>query len=266
MKYIIPEKFRCIDAHNHVWEKKGKLDKADAKNILKAADLIGIDRLCVSAPLFHDCPTPEEFRQSNNIVIEAMKFSKRFIGFCFVNPGYAREATAEIEHCVVRHGMAGIKLYHQYFICDPVQRPVMEKAAELGVPVLMHAGKVTDPETQAAQPRLSSAAHFIKALKMFPDTILIQGHIGGGGDWEWNLRWLENLSGNNYYIDLSGSVIDAGIARRTLDAAGEDRVLFATDMSYEEGVGKVIDAGFSERQLAKIFSGNMEKILSRRKK
>lgn len=266
MKYTIPGKFRCIDAHNHVWGKDGKFDKTEARNILKAADLIGIDRLCVSLPLLNDCPTPEECRQSNDIIIAAMKFSTRFIGFCFVNPGYGREAAAEIERCVVRHDMVGIKLYHQYFICDPAQRPVMEKAAELGIPVLMHAGKVTDPASKVAQPRLSAAEHFLKALAMFPDTILIQGHIGGGGDWEWNLRQLENISSNNYYIDLSGSVIDAGIARRTVDTVGEDRVLFATDMSYEDGVGKVIDAGFSECQLAKIFSGNMEKILFRRKK
>ncbi|MCC7300115.1 MAG: amidohydrolase [Verrucomicrobia bacterium] len=266
MKYAIAKRYKCIDAHNHVWGRNGRLDTAEAENVLKAADLVGIDRICVSVPLTHDCPTPEEVRRNNDIAIEAMKFSKRFLGFCFVNPGYAREATAEIERCVVEHGMVGVKLYHQYFISDPAQRPVMEKAAELGIPVLMHAGKVTDPMTRAAQPRLSAAEHFLQALKMFPDTMLIQGHIGGGGDWEWNLRGLESISGNNYYIDLSGSVVDAGIARRTLDTVGEDRVLFATDMSYEEGVGKVIDAGFSERQLVKIFSGNMEKILARRKK
>lgn len=264
MSYKIPEKFRCIDAHNHVWGKDGKMDRTNARLILRAADLFGIDRLCVSAPLGTAC-SPAEFRQNNDIVLEAMKFSKRFIGFCFVNPGYGREAAAEIERCANR-GMAGVKLYHQYFICDPAQSPVMEKAAEYGIPVLMHAGKVTDPETVAAQPRLSAAEHFLKALKMFPETILIQGHIGGGGDWEWNLRLLEGISGDNYYIDLSGTIIDAEIARKTLEAVGENRVLFATDMSYEESVGKVVDAGFNSRQQAKIFSGNMEKILARRKK
>jgi hypothetical protein len=42
---------------------------------------------------------------------------------------------------------------------------------------------------------------------MFPDTTLIQAHIGGGGDWEWNLRVLETCP-TNVYIDTSGSVID----------------------------------------------------------
>jgi hypothetical protein len=120
-------------------------------------------------------------RRVNDVVFEAMAMSPRFLGFCFLNPGYARESLEEIQRCVVDGGMLGIKLYHQYFICDPAQRPVMDRAAELQVPVLMHAGKCTDSVTRASQPRLSNASHFAKAAQMFPETIFIQGHIGGGG-------------------------------------------------------------------------------------
>ena len=155
-------------------------------------------------------------------------------------------------------------MYHQYFICDPIQRTVMERAAELGIPVLMHAGKVCDRESIADQPRLSAAEHFQRALEMFPDTMLIQGHIGGGGDWEWNLRVLEEIKSPNYYIDLSGSVIDRHIARRTVEAIGIDHVLFATDESFEEGVGKVLDGEFSDGELEKIFHRNLETIFERR--
>ena len=99
---------------------------------------------------------------------------------------------------------------------------------------------------------------------MFPDTMLIQGHIGGGGDWEWNLRVLEEIKSPNYYIDLSGSVIDRHIARRTVEAIGIDHVLFATDESFEEGVGKVLDGEFSDGELEKIFHRNLETIFERR--
>ncbi len=191
--------------------------------------------------------------------------SERFVGFCFVDPHFPDEAAAEIERCVVRHGMAGIKLYHQFFICDDAQKPIMDKAAELGVPVLMHAGKCTDPATIAAQPRLSHAGHFLEALKKFPATMLIQAHIGGGGDWEWNLRMLEGIDSDHYFIDISGSVIDAGIVRRTIETVGVDRVLFATDMSLEEGVGKLLAARPSHEELMKICSGNWNRIAGRRR-
>ncbi|MFA6714076.1 MAG: amidohydrolase family protein [Victivallaceae bacterium] len=256
--------YQIIDAHNHVWSKDGKLNIEDMENLLEAAERVGINRLCVSTPLNTPCPKPDEFRKCNDIVFEAMKKTDKFIGFCFVNPGYVRETLDEIQRCVVDGGMAGVKLYHHYFICDPALTPLLEKAAELKIPVLMHAGKVMDTATRLAQPRLSNAEHFIKAAKMFPETIFIQGHIGGGGDWEWNLRMLED-SPANIYLDTSGSVIDGGIVRKTVAALGEDRVLFATDMAFEEGVGKILDAGLSETQMRKIFHDNISGILNRRK-
>ncbi len=96
---------------------------------------------------------------------------------------------------------------------------------------------------------------------MFPDTILIEGHIGGGGDWEWCLRHLEARP-PNLYIDSSGSVIDAGIVDKTVAAIGLEHVLFATDLSMEEGVGKVLDADLTEEQRERIFAGNLRAILA----
>jgi predicted TIM-barrel fold metal-dependent hydrolase len=161
--------------------------------------------------------------------------------------------------------MVGVKLYHQYLVCDPAQRPVMDRAAALGVPVLMHAGKVMDSVTRARQPRLSNAAHFVSAARMFPDTTLIQAHIGGGGDWEWNLRVLETCP-PNVYIDTSGSVIDRGIVDRTISVMGVERVLFATDGSLEEGVGKVLEADLTPEERSRVFAGNARALLNRERR
>jgi len=264
---------RRIDAHFHVRDAgstsgfshaTGRLDRDDAEQSLQHAEKLGIDLLCTSYPLTSESPTPEEVRLANSVTLQAMEMSERFLGFCFLNPGYARESLAEIERCIVDGGMVGIKLYHQYHICDPALTPVMERAAELRVPVLMHAGKGRDTETQTQQPRLSDASHFVRAAAMFPDTILIEAHIGGGGDWEWSLRHLEQRP-PNLYVDSSGSVVDAGIVDRTVAAIGLDHVLFATDMSMEEGVGKVLDADLTEQQRERIFAGNMKDILARRR-
>ncbi|MFA6292430.1 MAG: amidohydrolase family protein [Victivallales bacterium] len=260
----VPKSYKAIDAHNHVQAKNGKLNIEDSEKLLEAAVGLGIDKICVSVPLLTPCPTPDECRKCNDVVFEAMKRSDKFIGFCFVNPGYVRETLDEIERCIVDGGMTGVKLYHQYYICDPVQSPLLEKAAELGIPVLMHAGRVMDACSKASQPKLSGGEHFVKAAKMFPETIFIQGHIGGGGDWEWNLRMLEE-SPENIHIDTGGSVIDSSMIRKTVDTLGEDRVLFATDMSFEEGVGKILDAGLTDVQMKKIFHDNFTGIIGKRK-
>jgi len=267
------QKTRRIDAHFHVRDadpgagfsrSSGKLDREQAECSLQQAGMLGIDVLCTSFPLTSESPTPEEVRLANNVTLEAMALSERFLGFCFLSPGYVRESLAEVERCIVDGGMVGIKLYHQYRICDPALTPVMERAAELGVPVLMHAGKGRDAETQTQQPRLSDASHFVRAAAMFPDTILIEAHIGGGGDWEWCLRHLESRP-PNLYIDSAGTVVDAGIVDKTVAAIGLDHVLFATDMSMEEGVGKVLDADLTEEQRERIFAGNMKEILALRR-
>jgi len=264
MRYTIPSEIDCIDVHNHVHPgRDGQLDRTAAAALLEGCTRLRIRRLCVSNPLTGDQPSPEEVRRANDVVLDALAMSDRFIGFCFVNPGFAREAVAEIRRCVVDHGMRGVKLYHQYLVCDPAQTAVMECAAELGVPVLMHAGKVMDAQTRRLQPRLSNAEHFVRAAAMFPRTTLIQAHIGGGGDWEWNLRHLETRPG--VYLDISGSVVDAGIVRRTVAALGADRVCFATDGSLEEGVGKLLAAGLTAPELRLICQGNAERLLRLRR-
>lgn len=266
MWYQFPTEFAAVDAHNHVCPgADGKLDVERANSLLQGCARLGIDRICVSRPFTDSQVPPEQFQAGNKVVWQAMQHSTRFLGFCFVDAHYPVESRAEIEHCIVTRKMLGIKLYHQYYINADEQRPVLDKAAELGVPVLMHAGKCTDPATLAAQPRLSHAGHFREALQKYPDTILIQGHIGGGGDWEWNLRTLEGINSDNYYIDLSGSVIDAGMIRRCVKTVGCERVLFATDGSLEEGVGKLLAANLSEPELRLICRGNFERILARRK-
>ena len=265
--YCIPERYDCIDAHNHVWcgPNNGSLNVEKAKELLYSAECLGIRRICVSAPITKPDVTVEAMKHFNDVVIEAMKLSNRFLGFCFVDAGLGQSAVDEVKRCVIDHGMTGIKMYHQHRIDDDIQAPVLELAAELGVPVLMHAGKCNDPETMAKQPNISNASHFLNAVKKFPKTTFIQGHIGGGGDWEWNLRVLEEMHSENYFIDISGSVIDAGIVRRTVNAVGIDHVLFATDESMEEGVGKSQAADLTDDEYLKLYSGNMKRILARRR-
>ena len=64
---------------------------------------------------------------------------------------------------------------------------------------------------------------------------------------------------------MSGSVVDHTIIRATVDTVGAERVLFATDGSFEEAVGKLQAAHLSEEDILKITSGNFNKILQRRK-
>ena len=261
MKWRIPEKFHAVDIHTHVNLLLSKdytsLRKEEAAAMLASGDMLGVEKFCISVPYMEKSVAPEAFRRGNDIVFEAMAFSPRYIGFCFVDPNHMSESCDEIRRCVRDGGMAGVKLYHQLRIDDPALEPMLELCGELACPVLVHAAKGMRPET------LSNAEHFVTAARRFPEVNFIQGHIGGGGDWEWNLRVLED-SPANLFIDTGGSVIDPGMVRRTVETLGDDRVLFATDMFMAEGIGKLLAAGLSETAQKKIFHDNAVKFLKRR--
>ena len=181
----LPENWRelrKIDAHMHVPGPPGKLGHGSftIEDCVEAADRLGIDQMAVSVPIQAGRLAPiEEVRECNDAVLEAMRrHPDRFLGYCFVIPGYYRESLDEIDRCLDA-GMIGIKLYNQYRYSEPVLFPIAEKAIEHRIPILGHAGHTTDPASRAAQPRCSDAADFSALATRYPELMMIEVHIGG---------------------------------------------------------------------------------------
>ena len=238
----------------------------EPQSVIDAADRLGIDQLACSIPITGGRrATPHEVRECNDLVLAAMRrYPKRILGYCFLDPGNGRDALGELERCVVREGMIGAKLYNQYKINDPVVFPIIERTIELGVPILSHAGRLIRPRDVAEQPLCSDAADFVDVGRRFPEAMIIHGHIAGGGDWQWSLKVLRDAP-PSIYLDTSGSVMDAGLIERCVAEFGDDRLLFATDMTMEGNVARVAGADVTEEQQAKIFHGNFERVLARRR-
>ncbi|NPV48757.1 MAG: amidohydrolase [Armatimonadetes bacterium] len=252
-----------IDAHAHVsWpggtsseETSWALDQAQ----IDAGDALGID-VFVCSCLAPRPSTPESFRAANDRMLAAIqRWPGRVWGYCYVNPGYSREALAEIERCLAHDDVVGVKLYNEYFFDDPVLRPVIEKCIELDVPILEHQGRCTDP--LPGQPYISDAGHMARVAREYPEAKLIVGHIGGGGDWEWVIK--ATAEAPTLYADTSGSVVDEGLIEAAVARIGADRLLFACDGSHSAGVGKLRGARISEADRQAIASGNFLRLLGR---
>jgi predicted TIM-barrel fold metal-dependent hydrolase len=257
---------RTIDAHMHVAGAGQNFAGCEVESVIDAADRLGIERLACSIPITGGrWAAPDEVRACNDGMLAAMRaYPDRILGYAFLNPGYAREALDELDRRVVLDGFIGIKLYNQYKINDPVVFPLIERTIELGVPILSHAGRLVRPEDVAQQPLCSHAADFVDVGRRFPDAMIIHGHIAGGGDWQWTLKVLRDAP-PSIYLDTSGSVMDSGLLERCVRDVGEDRLLFATDMTMEGNVARVRDADVTEAQREKIFFRNFERILARRR-
>jgi predicted TIM-barrel fold metal-dependent hydrolase len=254
-----------LDCHVHI-SGPHLYDALTLDGLIDLADRLEIGQLCCSLPITMGMPTPDDVRACNDAVYAAMQAHPgRILGYCYVNPGYATEALYEIERCVDGLGMIGVKLYRQYKASDPVVYPVIEEAIALGVPVLWHVGNQTyliRGELRFADQHTSHAGDIASLARRYPEAMLIEGHIGGGGDWEWAIRQLRHVP--NVYLDTSGSVIDAGMIEMAARELGAERLLFGTDMTMEGGVGKILGADLTPEQREHIFGRNMQGVLSQR--
>ncbi len=253
---------KVIDCHAHLQHHSRSTWETDDRKLIEAADRLGIDQLCCSCLTPRRPATAEQFRECNRWVLEATRrFPGRVLGYCYVNPGYTREALEEIRRCVRDRGFIGIKLYNEYRCTEPVVYPIVELAIELGVPILHHAGHLH--YVLPDQPRISDGGRLAELAGRFPEAKLICAHICGGGDWEWTIKALRNAP--SVYLDTSGSVPDDGVVELAARTLGVDRLLFGCDMSMTAGLGRIRAAQLGEAEKQKILGGTMAAILKGRK-
>ena len=255
-------KGRVIDCHAHLTHRSRATWEADDRKLIEAADKLGIDQLCCSILTPRRPATAEGFRECNLWTADGMRrFPGRVLGYCYVNPGYGREALEEIRRSVGDRGFIGIKLYNEYTCTEPVVFPIVELAIELAVPILHHASH--SHYFLEDQPRMSDGGHLAELARRYPEAMLICAHISGGGDWEWTIKALRHAP--NVLLDTSGSVTDDGSVDMAAAVVGVDRVVFGCDSSMTAGIGKIRGANLSAQDKNKILGGNMMRLLRRRK-
>jgi predicted TIM-barrel fold metal-dependent hydrolase len=157
-------------------------------------------------------PDPEKCNDYIAAVIRADP--QHFIGFASVNPAFrgAAAATAELERAVTELGLAGVKLYPMYQHWAANDRelafPVYAKAADLGIPVMIHQAGSTriDAKLELGRPALLDDIG-----REFRDLRVIIAHCG--------LPWVDEAlflltKHPNFYAELSYLI--ATLTRRDL--------------------------------------------------
>jgi predicted TIM-barrel fold metal-dependent hydrolase len=253
-------KYRKIDAHEHT-----DLYEGGPEVQIDFADRLGIEKLVISRPVTDGKGTPDQFRESNDYVLKAMKlYPDRIMGQVTLNPRYLKESLGEIKRCVDL-GMVGIKVYYHVKINDPLFYPIIEKSIDLKMLILMHAncqlgmaGYRMKYDTHL-NPNTSLPEDFVEAAKRYPEAILQYAHTGGGGDWEYACKSFRNFP--NIYVDTSGSNNEGNMIDFALECLGEDRLFFGTDTSFYQGVGGILASELNENQRKKIFFENYNSVL-----
>jgi predicted TIM-barrel fold metal-dependent hydrolase len=258
----VPSKSKVIDCHAHLNHHSRPTWEVDDRKLIEAADKLGIDQLCCSTLTPRPPASLDGFRECNQWTAEGMKrFPGRVLGYCYVNPGYTREALEEVRRYVGDYGFVGVKLYNEYNCTEPVVFPLVELTIELGIPILHHAFHTH--YFMEEQPRVTDSANLVELGRRYPEAMLICAHFSGGCDWEWTIKAARHAP--NVFLDTSGSVMDAGSVDMAVAVVGVDRVVFGTDSSMTGCVGKIRGAELSESDKQKILGSNMARLLGRRK-
>ncbi|MGZ7033380.1 MAG: amidohydrolase family protein, partial [Thermoanaerobaculia bacterium] len=151
---VVPEhptpraKYPFIDVHNH---QESDMSDADVKKLVADMDSIN---LAVMVNLSGGWA--EQFRKRSAML--KGRYPKRFVTFANIDwhgvdqPGFGERAAKQLEEDV-RNGAQGLKIFkdlgmfvtdskgNRVHTDDPRLDPIWEKAADLGIPVLIHTGE-----------------------------------------------------------------------------------------------------------------------------
>lgn len=188
------------------------------------------------------------------------EFTGRLLCFGTVHPD-AEDALPELER-IKTLGLHGIKLHPDYqgFCADDEKAfPIYQKCAELGLPLIFHAGfDVVSPDKIHCTPQMGA-----KIADKFPALKMIMAHLGGCDCWDDTEKY---LVGKNVYLDTAfteGLLPDEQVLR-IIRNHGSDKILFASDCPWHPSSRemKMLERlPLTEEERQNIFHRNAEKLL-----
>ena len=247
------------DLHVHLSGVPGATPAERLAQLVAIADRMGIERLCVymGIPWSRD-PNPETFRKENDQVLAAIaKFPDRTFGFVYLNPKHVEESLAELDRCVARGPMVGVKLWVAHRCNAAELDPIIKRAGELQAVIFQH----TWLKVAGNDPGESTPDDLVQLAARHPTTPIICGHTGG--DWERGIRAIR--ASKNLYADLAGSDPVAGYTEMAVRELGAERVIYGSDAggrSFASQLGKVLGAQIPNAAKQLILSGNLRRLLA----
>jgi predicted TIM-barrel fold metal-dependent hydrolase len=247
------------DLHCHPSGFAGQNHTANMADVIRLADRMGIERLCVYlGSLRHADPKPDEMREHNDYILRCVHdFSDRVFGFAYVNPNYVEASLAEIERCIAQGPLVGVKLWVARRCSDPAIDPMIARAAALKAVIYQH----TWHKTTGNFPGESTPADMAALATRHPGVGLICGHTGG--TWEVGIRTVRPH--RNVSVDLAGSDPTAGFTEMAVRELGPERVIWGSDSggrSLGSQLAKVLEANLPEAAKQQILAGNLKRMMT----
>ena len=290
---IIQDKDMLIDFHTHSFpdELAGKVipkiaDKAAIRYYTEATNTSLLESM-QNAGIDMSVILPVVTRPSQHITINETakyineKYFPRLLSFGGIHPD--NENCREILKGLVRDGIKGIKLHPLYqgvAIDDTRNLRIIENACELGMIVVIHAGKdLSFPGDLVSPERIS---HMLDRIN--PDKIVL-AHMGSYAQWD---EVYEILCGRGAYLDTSFALnpvrpmtdsqddinrlngnpilvpsLSRELFRKMVKKNGADHILFASDSPWcdQKETYEMVDCSLEEKDKNQVFYENALRLL-----
>jgi len=243
----------------YAWNVKYRLKSEEVLSFLGER---GIDRVVG----LHYSHRPEMARVLNRFVAELARADPRVIPFGTVLPGEP-DAASILDEAFGPLGLRGLKLHchvQRFSPDDPKVDLVYRRAAEAGLPIVMHSGRAPCLEGSPFDPRLMcSVERTRKVLERHPTLTLVVPHLGGDEVAE-HFALLDQFE--HLYLDTTMAL--AGYVGPPPDPAllerHADRILYGTDFpnvpyEWDRELGWLRER-LSPASLDRILGGNAERL------
>ena len=239
------------------------------ETFLLELDVSGLDR-AVLLPI--DCTSTRGVPiWSNEQIAELCRMNERFIGFASVDP-HQPDAPAKLKRAIEDLGLRGLKLasgIQEFYPNDPALYPLYEKAQELGIPILFHAGMTWEPRAKAGYGR---PIYFEDVVYDFPELKIVLAHLA----WPWVLEAVAlALKYPNVYLDTSALYFDnpkdfirfamaEQVSVTVWERSLRKQLVFGSNyprVEIKNMAAAVRSLGLSQGCLELVFRGNAQRLL-----
>ena len=246
-----------IDTHTHLGDCSiSGLHQGITKAAEVVADMekIGINAICTS-PIIMEYG---DQTASNEMTCQLLKeFPGKIYGNLLVAPHDGIEAAKKTVDTYSKvDGFVAMKFltYYHGLPTRPEYEYAIAFAQEAQCPLTFH----------IYAPKMEGMQAVVKILEKYPRLKLILAHQGGGhkAETEFFLKVMKDYP--NLYLDTCGSIANAMSIWDMAKKAGEDRLVYGSDILYMEPryeLGKIIFSGMPESLMKKILAENYLKLL-----
>lgn len=245
------------DLHCHLLNVEGRTPEEKMARLLAIADRHGIERLCLFfSSTWATTPTAVQLREDNDFVLQALAhWSDRAFGFCYVSAEHVEASLAEIDRCIGRGPMVGIKLWVARRASDRALNAIIERASKYRAVIFQHTWFKQNGGQLAGE---STPDDLVSLAARHPQTHFICGHAGG--QWELGIRAVRDSA--NISVELAGSDPTTGFTEMAVRELGPQRVIYGSDVSgrsFASQLAKVTSASIPEESKQLIFRDNLKR-------